>query len=197
MVKPIQKLVELTLQLKQCEVSGGLHVFFLFKLPRKWLVFHRCDYYLPGGDGWIHQPCYLLIKCLNLNTTPNLPVWLRSKPQLMDLLCSIFCLSIACPLCPASHGQGGELQLATGSVLGKVVQMLIQYLSLNTIKQTPCFHWQCSKHTQSYSAMKSCLWPKVKMLQLCSIGLILRYTRFLSKRRNWNLGMFLFSTPSW
>lgn len=34
-VKPIQKLIELTLQLKQCEVSGGLSVFFLFKLPRK------------------------------------------------------------------------------------------------------------------------------------------------------------------
>ncbi len=59
----------------------------------------------PGDDGWIHQPCCLPIKWLYLNTASNLPIWLSSKPQLIDLLYSIFSPSsfIHSPSLPLSH----------------------------------------------------------------------------------------------
>lgn len=56
-------------------------------------VFHVwCIAVSQGDDGWIHQLLCLLIKWLYLNTTSNRTIGFSSKPQMIDVLNSIFSL---------------------------------------------------------------------------------------------------------
>lgn len=53
-------------------------VFSSLNDPENGVHHYKCC--LPeGDDGWLHQPCCLLIKWLLLNS--NLPVWCSSKPH--------------------------------------------------------------------------------------------------------------------
>lgn len=127
-----------------------------------------------GDDGWLHQPCCLLIKWLLLNS--NLPVWCSSKPHWLDPSRAFHfhtSFSLISLLRPSSatvikvHCFSSGLPRNKPCTVKSRTNVHSYIRSLNIIKESFCFHWHWGKHTQSCSAMKSCLCLKFKVPRKC------------------------------
>lgn len=85
----------------------------------------------------------------------------------MELMCSIFCLSTACPTRHMTKVGNSSSQQALYSEKPHKCSFI-------SIIKRPVSSGIWGKHTQSCSVMKSWLWPKSKVLNLRSDGLKLK-----------------------